>query len=130
MQRFNIIKTISEAAFTSNIENGEFSYAQVLDRKLKGHFKLDIRFYDAEANTAILVETKQHFVKKDKKQLFSYVELEQELSPNRKIIAILANTDDNLIKVWKITGENVEELSDKKNKNAQRVYRLLRTPKY
>lgn len=117
MQRYDIIKTISETALAQNIENGEFSYAKVIDRKLKGHFKLDIRFYDAETNTAVLVETKQHFVKKDKEQLFSYVELEQEWSPNRKIIAILANTEDNEIKVWKIIGESVEDLNDKKLKS-------------
>lgn len=116
MQRYDIIKTISETALTSNIECGEFSYAQVLDRKVKGHFKLDIRFYDAETDTAVLVETKLHFVKNGKKQLFSYVELEREWSPSRKIIAILANTEDNIIKVWKIVGESVEELNDKKLK--------------
>lgn len=117
MQRYDIIKTISENALTSNIENGEFSYAKVLERKIQGHQYLDIRFYDAESNTAILVETKQHFVKGDIKQLFSYVALEQEWSSNRKIIAILANTADNVIKVWKIVGENVEELNDKKIKS-------------
>lgn len=117
MQRYDIIKTISETALTSNIENGEFSYAKVLDRKLKGHFKLDIRFYDTETDTAVLVETKQHFVKNDVKQLFSYVKLEQEWSSNRKIIAILANTEDHLIMVWKVIGESVEELKDKKLKS-------------
>ena len=117
MERINIIKTIGEEFLTSNIENGEFSYAQVIDRKLSGHFKLDIRFYDEKSKVAVLVETKQKFSKNDKKQLFAYVDLEKELSARTKIVAILANTTDDSIKVWKIADGLVDDLNDRKLKS-------------
>ena len=117
MERLSIIKTIGEAFLTSNIENSEFSYAQVIDRKLSGHYKLDIRFYDKESQVAVLVETKQKFSKSDKKQLFDYVKLEQEFSARTKIVAILANTTDDSIRVWKVTGSIEDELPDKKLKS-------------
>ena len=50
MDRISMIKTVWLDFLTSNIENGEFSYAQVLERSLSGHYKLDIRFYDANEN--------------------------------------------------------------------------------
>ena len=117
MERFSIIKTVGEEFLTSNIENGEFSYARVIERKLSGHFKLDIRFYDEKSNVAVLVETKQKFAKTDKKQLFAYVDLEKELSSRVKIIAILANTTNENIKVWKISDGIEEELTDRKLKS-------------
>lgn len=118
MERINIIKTIGEDFLTSNIENGEFSYAQVIDRKLnKGHFKLDLRFYDEKSKVAVLVETKQKFSKNDKKQLFDYVDLEKELSTKTKIVAILANTTDDSIKVWKIADGLEDDLNDRKLKS-------------
>ncbi|MBO4739231.1 MAG: N-6 DNA methylase, partial [Bacteroidales bacterium] len=117
MERINIIKTIGEDFLTSNIENGEYSYAQVIDRKLSGHFKLDIRFYDEKAKVAVLVETKQKFNKNDKQQLFAYVDLEKELSVRTKIVAILANTTNDSIKVWKIADGSEDELDDRKLKS-------------
>ena len=117
MDRIDIINRVGRDFLTSNIENGEFSYQQVIDEKLTGHYKLDIRFYDKKNKVAVLVETKKRFViKKDKAQLFAYVSLEQKLSPQTKIIAILANTSNNNIKVWKI-GEYEEELDDTKLKS-------------
>ena len=117
MERIDIINRVGRDFLTSNIENGEFSYQQVIDEKLTGHYKLDIRFYDKKNKVAVLVETKKRFViKKDKAQLFAYVSLEQKLSPQTKIIAILANTSNNNIKVWKIS-EYEEELDDKKLKS-------------
>lgn len=80
---------------TSNIENGEFSYQQELDRKIVGHYKLDIRFYMPSKKVAVLVETKKSIKKKDKAQLFAYVQLERELSFGTKIIAILASIDNS-----------------------------------
>ncbi len=112
MDRYNIIKTIGEKYVTSNIEGGEFSYAQVLKRRITGHYKVDIRFY--ESQVAVLVETKPKFnLKKDKEQLFAYVALEQEYSNRTKIIAILANTKDNKVNVWKIEQGVTKELDDK-----------------
>ena len=117
MERFDIINCIGKEYLKQNIENGEFSYQQVLDKKITGHYKLDLRFYDEKNNIAVLIETKKRFnVKKDKAQLFAYVALEQEFSPRVKIIAILANTLNNCIKVWKIE-EYEEELDDTKLKS-------------
>lgn len=117
MERIDIINCVGREYLTQNIENGEFSYQQVIDEKLTGHYKLDLRFYDSKNKVAILIETKKRFnVARDKEQLFAYVALEQRLSPQTKIIAILANTSNNNIKVWKI-GEYEEELDDKKLKS-------------
>lgn len=116
MERIDIINCVGREFLTQNIENGEFSYKQVLDDEVVGHFKLDLRFYDSKNKVAVLIETKKKFVKKDKEQLFAYVALEQRLSPQAKIIAILANTSNNNIKVWKV-GEYEEELDDTKLKS-------------
>ena len=117
MDRINMIKTVGLNFLTSNIENGEFSYAQVLERPLSGHFKLDIRFYDKESKTAVLIETKQRFKEEDKAQLFAYVTLEQEYNIADNIVAILANTSNDKIQVWQIAKDKEAELlSDKKLK--------------
>ena len=117
MQRINIVDCIGREYCTSNIEGGEFSYKQVLENVKQKHFKLDIRFYDGTSKVAVLIETKQNFKPKDKQQLFDYVALEQRLSAQTKIIAILANTNDDKIKVWKIAKGDVEELDDRKLKS-------------
>ena len=44
--RLEIIDTIGRDYLTSNIENGEFSYQQIIDEKITGHYKLDLRFCD------------------------------------------------------------------------------------
>ena len=117
MERIDMINYIGREYLTQNIENGEFSYQQVLDEKIVGHYKLDLRFYDSKNKVAVLIETKKRFqVKKDKKQLFDYVELEHKLSSQTKIIAILANTSNDIIKVWKID-DYEEELEDTKLKS-------------
>ncbi|MDR2583307.1 MAG: SAM-dependent methyltransferase [Fibromonadaceae bacterium] len=98
MKRIDIIDTIGRKFHESNIESGEWSYAQALGRPLKGHQFLDLRF--VKDNVSVLVETKQNFTKKDEKQLFDYISLEKELT-NNNIVAILANTKGDKIKVWK-----------------------------
>lgn len=115
--RLEIIDTIGRNYLTSNIENGEFSYQQFINEKITGHYKLDLRFCDDKNKLAVLVETKKRYnIKKDKEQLFSYVSLEQRIFPENKIIAVLANTSNSNIKVWKI-GEYEEELDDTKLKS-------------
>ncbi|MBQ7276202.1 MAG: N-6 DNA methylase [Bacilli bacterium] len=108
MQRLEIVQRVGQQFVTSNIEGGEYSYvlaagSRELLEKAVGHrvkhFKLDIRFEDSDF--VVLVETKQSFVDEDEKQLSEYVEEEKALYPNHKIIAILANTRDDKIKVWK-----------------------------
>ncbi len=111
-----MIEILGKQYLQTNIENGEFSYAQVLSNTPIGHYKLDIRFYDKESKVAVLIETKKRFTKKDYNQLFAYVELEKKLDSRTKIIAIIANTSDDKIKVWKFVGEDREELDDRKLK--------------
>lgn len=119
MLRHKIIERVGEKYLTSNIENNEFSYAQLLPGVNKGHFKVDIRFFDAKSKVAVLVETKEKFSTRDQKQLFAYVNLEQRADPETKIIAILANTRNDRIKAWKIVSDNREELDDTELKSLE-----------
>lgn len=108
MTRHDMIERIGRAYLTANIEEGGYSYVQeagsrsTLENALGhsfSHFKLDIRF--EKDNTVVLVETKQSFKKSDEVQLSEYVQQERALHPGKKIIAILANTNNDKIKVWK-----------------------------
>lgn len=115
MKRNEMINIIGSEYLESNLETGEFSYESALkkcganwnDIKIKnektgGYYKnLDIRFVNG--NISILVETKQNFTKDvnaAEEQLSAYVQYEKLLTGN-KIIAILANTSDDKIKVWR-----------------------------
>lgn len=114
MKRSEIIQVIGKEYLTTNIENDEFSYDKAFkevgkklsdyyDRSKKLHHKfLDIRFEDDKL--CILVETKPNFDKCNKielyEQLESYVKYEAILSPAKKIVAIIANTNDDRIKVF------------------------------
>lgn len=112
MKRVDIINTVGVSYLISNIENDEFSYPKAyedahlnfepicdeLNRKFE---KLDIRF--VKDGVSILIETKQNFrrnIEKAKKQLSAYVEYEKKLT-NNKIVAILANTNNNEVMVWR-----------------------------
>lgn len=127
MERIKMMQTVGLDFLTSNIENGEFSYAQVLGRSLTGHFKLDIRFFDRDSKTAVLIETKKRFNDDDKEQLFAYVSLECEYNVADHIVAILANTQNDKIQVWK-TGKDTEPelLSDKKLKTMEEYIEYFR----
>ena len=127
MERLDIIQTVGREFLKSNIENGEFSYQQVIDRSLSGHYRLDIRFVDETNKVAVLIETKRRFnLTSDVEQLFAYVALEQEINPNYNIIAILANTANDNIKVWKLTrNEESVELVDSKLKSFQEYVRYF-----
>lgn len=57
MERIDIIDKIGRQFHTSNLENGEFSYKQVLKKIDCAHYKLDLRF--EKNNLSILVETKK-----------------------------------------------------------------------
>lgn len=122
MDRVSMINRIGKKYVTSNIEGGEFSYVQAAGSKenlVKNlgfepkHFKADIRF--EFKNVAVIVETKQNFKKKDEEQLKEYVAEEMALFPHNKIIAVLANTADDKIKVWK---DSVSEKNALKNEVA------------
>lgn len=108
MTRHDIIERIGSKYHTSNIEGGEFSYVKAAGSRSKllkvlgrefDHFMLDIRF-ECE-DVVVLIETKQNFVNTDSEQLNEYVKEELALHPTKKIIAILANTNNDDIRVWK-----------------------------
>lgn len=109
MIRADIVATIGREYLTSNIENDEFSYPKafttasltfdpIMNASGRKFEKLDIRF--EKDGVSVLIETKRSFVTADEEQLSAYVEYEKKLTGN-KIIAILANTDDDKIKVWR-----------------------------
>jgi len=108
MDRTAIINRVGIEFHTPNIEGGEYSYVQEAGSKdnlikalgrTPNHFKLDIRF--EREDVVVLVETKQNFVKTDEMQLAEYLQEERALHYGKKIIAILANTKNDKIKVWK-----------------------------
>ena len=109
MIRADMITTVGRTYLTSNIENDEYSYPKAFStasltfvpiRNSAGRAfeKLDIRF--VKDNITVLIETKPNFTKSDEEQLSAYVEYEKALTGN-KTIAILANTVNNNIKVWR-----------------------------
>ena len=113
MKRIDIISRIGDNYHVGNTETGEFSYAKALSsvgKNIKDYQKgttgtkhklLDIRFENERL--AILVECKNKFGKWDKakiqKQLQDYVRYEKAYS-DKKIVAILAETDGDDIWVW------------------------------
>ena len=108
MDRNAIINKIGMNYYTPNNEEGGYSYVQeagsksALEKALGrpfNHFKLDIRF--ELNNVVVLIETKQNFTFADEKQLAEYVAEEKAIHSGKKIIAMLANTNNDDIKVWK-----------------------------
>ncbi len=109
MIRADIISIVGREYLTSNIENDEFSYPKafsaasltfnpIRNRIGRAFEKLDIRF--VKDNVTVLIETKQNFTVADEEQLSAYVEYEKALTGN-KTVAILANTINDNIKVWR-----------------------------
>lgn len=109
MIRADMISAVGRAYLTSNIENDEYSYpkafsaasltfAPIQNSAGRRFEKLDIRF--VKDNISVLIETKQNFTAADEEQLSAYVEYEKALTGN-KIIAILANTINDNVKVWR-----------------------------
>lgn len=119
MKRAVIIQTIGSDYLSSNIESDEFSYPKAyakahknFEKVKKGrHQHLDIRFVDDVEKFAVLVETKQNFDKVYNAavaQLSAYVSYEKAFT-GYSVIAILANTNDDRIVVWKdeVSDENL-----------------------
>lgn len=109
MIRTDMISTVGRAYLTSNIENDEYSYPKafsassltfvpIRNSAVRAFEKLDIRF--VKDNVTVLIETKQNFTKADEEQLSAYVEYEKALTGN-KTVAILANTVNDNVKVWR-----------------------------
>lgn len=116
--RVDIIASVGRTLLQSNIENDEWSYNELLKKKkidrnlvtVNGtvHKNLDLRFVDDRVS--VLIETKQNYdtcLEAAKQQLQCYVEFEKVLARHNRIIAILANTNDNRIMVWR--GDVCEE---------------------
>lgn len=119
MDRVSMTNAIGNEWHTSNIEGGEYSYVAAAGSKEKleallghpyKHFKLDIRFQ--KGDVAVLVETKQNFVKDDEAQLEEYLEEERVVNKTKKIICILANTNNNKMKVWQSAMDDEHFLKD------------------
>ena len=112
MERIEIIDAVGREYVTSNIEKGEFSYPKAFKEKnfefepikkqnAKGSWQfLDIRF--ELDGVSLLIETKNDADKWPtvEEQIAAYVEYEKRLTGN-KIIAVVANTTNDYITVWK-----------------------------
>ena len=133
MNRVDIIDKIGRKYLCSNMENDEFSYSKALksvDKNIKdyqnlhtkNHQYLDIRFENERL--AVLIECKNRFSNWDKaeiqNQLQEYVRFEKEYS-DKKIVAILAETDGNEIWVW--YGQSV--IIDDRHKSDETVLRTF-----
>ena len=132
MTRYDMIERIGKAYLTSNIEGGEYSYVQEAGSKAAlekavgrpvSHFKLDIRF--EKKDVVILVETKQVFQPEDEAQLAEYLAAERALHKGKKVICILANTNNDKIKVWKSFVEEKFVLRDETVLDSMEHYEKL-----
>ncbi len=119
MKRHDMIERIGSEYHKTNIEAGEYSYVKEAGSKAAlekavghpvTHFELDIRF--ELDDIVILVETKQNFKDSDAKQLREYLECERALHKGKKCIGILANTNNDKIRVYKSFIDDEHILSD------------------
>ena len=120
MDRVSMVNRIGVQYMTANIEGGEYSYVQATGSKEKlisslgyepAHFKLDIRFENND-NVVVLVETKQNFTDADEDQLREYLAEERALHSGKKVVCILANTNNDKVRVWKSVMDDKHLLSD------------------
>lgn len=136
MNRQKIAETVGVDYHRHNIEEDEWSYAKDAGNlsnltKLLGekpaHYKLDRRFTDSDdtGDYAVLIETKQNFTDKDTHQLAAYVEEEYALHRGAKVIAILANTNDDRIRVWKSEVDDEHLLPDETVLDSMEHYKKL-----
>lgn len=132
MDRVSIVTQIGQEYLTSNIENGEYSYVKEAGGKKKlvaalgytpEHYKLDLRF--KHNDVVILVETKQDYTAKDEDQLREYLKEEQAVHNSKKIIAILANTNNDQIRVWKSAVDEEHLLTEETVLNTMAHYEGL-----
>lgn len=132
MDRVSMCNRIGNEYKTSNIEGGEYSYVQEAGSKEKliqalgyepEHFKLDIRF--EHNDIVVLVETKQNFVDADEKQLRQYLDEERALHPGKKTVCILANTNNDKIRVWKSVMDDAHLLKEETALDTMEHYESL-----
>lgn len=142
MNRVTIIQVIGDVYLSSNIENGEFSYPKAFrqigkdfssvkqtNSRGRAYEKLDIRFVDNQAKVAVLVETKPNYDREPdaETQLAAYVAYEKILT-GYSVIGILANTQDDRVKVWKDSIASNTALSDHFALKSFAEYRTLLRP--
>ena len=120
MTRQQIISTIGVQFLVSNVENGEYSYPKALKRIgknykkfLVGHSRQTHKFADIRFESeklVVLVETKDRLTKTSANdgmgKLQQYVTYESQLRNQKKIIAILAATQTDDVRVWQ-DGSNI-----------------------
>lgn len=120
MTRQQIIDTIGAEFLVSNVENGEYSYPKALNETgkkykkfLVGHSNKTHKFADIRFESeklVVLVETKDKFTKKNVNdgmgQLRQYLEYESHLRNPKKVVAILAATQTDDVRVWQ-DGSNI-----------------------
>lgn len=114
MTRQQIIDTIGKEFLVGNLETGEYSYPKALKgvgkdyRKfLVGHPEKEHKFVDIRFESeklVVLVETKDRFTKKNiadgMGQLQQYSDYEAQLPDAKKVVAILAATETDDVRVW------------------------------
>ena len=129
MIRADIIEKVGRKYLQSNIENDEYSYCQglkeigknykdyMLSNAKRNYKDLDIRF--ADSKISVLIEAKNNFDKWNKKEIYEqlqhYINYEKELTGN-KIVAIIANTDDNRTLMWYGSNPTISDDNVIKNK--------------
>ena len=120
MTRQQIIDTIGAQFLISNIENGEYSYPKALKgvgknykKFLVGHPDKPHKFADIKFESdklVVLVKTKDKFTKKNivdgMDKLRQYVTYESHLPAPKKVVAILAATETDDVRVWQ-DGSNI-----------------------
>ena len=135
MNRYEVIQKIGDKFHIGNTETGEFSYVQALNsvgKNIKDYQKgdtdtnhqfLDIRFENDRL--VILVECKSSFAKwshqKIHKQLQDYVRYKKAYS-DKKIVAILAETDGYDIWVWYGQSVIIDEEHRKKEEKILKTF--------
>lgn len=120
MTRQQIISTIGAQFLVSNVENGEYSYPKALKgigksykkflvgHSMQTHKFADIRFESEKL--VVLVETKDRLTKTNVNdgmgKLQQYVTYESQLRNPKKVVAILAATQTDDVRVWQ-DGSNI-----------------------
>lgn len=133
MNRVDMVNRVGKEHLTTNIEGGEYSYVQEAGniKKLEKalgytpkHYKLDLRF-ESKNGVVVLIETKQNYKKSDEKQLEEYLAEERALHYGKKIICILANTNNDKLRVWQSQMDNDHLLEEETALDSMEHYETL-----
>ena len=124
MTRQQIIDTIGSSYLVSNLETGEYSYPKALKgigknykKFLVGHSSKAHQFADIKFESEkliVLVETKDKFtptnVTTGMGQLQQYLTYELQMPTAKKVIAILAATETNDVRVWQDGSNTIDDV--------------------